>query len=94
MNKIDKYLINEGKLSSVIEKEISNWEKDISKLNKKFELKIAKIVNKTDDVEELENIRDQIALKSSMEYIDPSMAENIGDLVDDRIEQLYKEIKV
>lgn len=90
MKTVNKYLINEGSVDSSISKVVSMWNKEQLKLAKKFEVQIKKVVDKTDDVEGLEDFRDMGLNRIS--ELSPDLAYAVGDVVDRRIDKLWAEM--
>jgi len=89
METVRKYLINEASIKGIINKVVNNWHKEQIKMAKKFEPAIKKAVASIDDIEGLENYRDNDL--RNLTDINPELAYAVGDVVDQRIDQLMQE---
>jgi hypothetical protein len=89
MDTVRRYLINEGKAGAGIKKVVQMWHKEQLKLAKKFEAEIKKVVSKTDDLEGLEDYRDTEL--NNLQDIDDELAYAVGEVIDQRIDQLWQE---
>ena len=92
MKTVNKYLINESAIKGGINKVVNVWHKEQMKLAKKFEVQIKKVIEKTDDLEGLENFRDMEL--NRIADLDDQLAYAIGDVVDKRIDELWAEMMV
>jgi hypothetical protein len=89
MDIVKRYLINEGKASAGINKVVKMWHVQQMKLSKKFEVQIKNVISKTDDLEGLESYRDMEL--NNLQDIDDQLAYAVGELLDQRIDQLWQE---
>lgn len=88
METVNKYLINEGKTSSSINKALKGYQQAEMKLAQKFSKEIQKVIGNIYDMEGLESYRDNelrnIPISDELRYA-------LNDAIEMQIEKMWKE---
>jgi len=88
METVNKYLINEGKASSLIKKTVKSYQDAEIKIAQKFSKEIQKVIGGIWDIEALEDFRDNelrnLPISSELAYA-------LDDAIESQIEKIFTE---
>ena len=91
METVNKYLINEGKTHSLINKSINKYQQAEIKLAQKFSKEIQKVIGSIYDMEGLEDYRDNTIPNLA---ISDELAYALRDAIEVQIEKIWKETEM
>jgi len=88
METVNKYLVNEGKTSSLIKKTVKKYQDAEIKIAQKFSKEIQKVVGDIYDIEGLESFRDSdlnnLPVSDELKYA-------LADIIEQQIEKMWTE---
>lgn len=88
METVNKYLINEGKTHTVINKALKGYQAAEMKIAQKFSKEIQKVIGGIYDIEGLEDYRDNVLPNLA---ISEELAYALSDAIEVQIEKIFKE---
>ena len=88
METVNKYLINEGKTATLINKSVKGYQQKEMKLAQEFAKKIQKLIGSIYDIEGLEDYRDNVIPELP---ISRELAYDLADAIEVQIEKLWNE---